>query len=258
MAAIQNLDLQYNPPPCQEPFLLESVKLTQQPNNKKIVIKKKIETWVIHKANTWKLLYQLSAHILFPWAFQHLKLSLWFVPGYPVLLISVATCLLKVCAHFQLNEIFLLQWHLLPANRVKTPTKQCRWAVSLRRLLRLKGSIHSAGNDTSHKTKYNTGGKFLAKGGCRKCCASCTDGGNPGSEAKLIWSPSLTPGGEQKALITIQLLWPKAAMQLMPGTKTHTTTEKFCFELMQVFLREFMEEREALIWQKGTEASLPS
>lgn len=47
-------------------------------------------------------------------------------------------------------------------------------------------------------------------------------------------------------------------MQLMPGNKTHTTTEKFCFELMQVFLREFMEKREALTWQKGTEVHLPS
>lgn len=35
MAAVQNLDLQYNPPPCQEPSLLENIKLTQQPSKKK-------------------------------------------------------------------------------------------------------------------------------------------------------------------------------------------------------------------------------
>lgn len=47
-------------------------------------------------------------------------------------------------------------------------------------------------------------------------------------------------------------------MQPVPGTKTHRNTEKVCFELMQAFLWEFMEKREAMTWQKGTEASLPS
>lgn len=79
----------------------------------------------------------------------------------------------------------------------------------------------------------------------------------PRVRAKLGWSPSLTPG-EQKAFILIQLMWPRAAMQPVPGDKTHRTTEKFCFELMQAFLREFMEKREVLTWQKGTEASLLS
>lgn len=50
LAAVQNLDLQQNPPPCQESSLLERIRLIQQPRYK--IIKKTI--WVIHEADNYK------------------------------------------------------------------------------------------------------------------------------------------------------------------------------------------------------------